>query len=217
MLFGPLALSFDYTHFAQVRKSVVNTADNKWILETVDQLPRLWNTITAALPSLQVQSGHRQLVDLAEAFRTGRRLEVPSPLPNRLLIPLVVMSHLAQYAKFLGRTGVEVDDRIDPFEASKSGRETLGLCTGLLSAFAVSSAGNRAEFEMYGAVAIRLGMLIGMAVDAQDATSELKASKSLGTAWNSAQAKEGMLSVMEDFPDVSQHLVEPHSRTALTQ
>ncbi|KND88239.1 Conidial yellow pigment biosynthesis polyketide synthase [Tolypocladium ophioglossoides CBS 100239] len=201
LLFGPLALSFDYTHFAQVRKAVMNTADNKWIFEIVAQLPRLWNTITAALPSLQVEPGHGQLVDLAEAFLTGRSLETPSPLPNRLLIPLVVISHLTQYAQFLGRTGVEVDERIDPFEKTKYGKETLGFCTGLLSAFAVSSAGNRAEFETYGAVAIRLGMLIGMAVDVQDATTELKASKSLGTYWSSVQAKEEMLHILEDFPD----------------
>ena len=210
LLFGPLALSFEYTHFAQVRQAVVDNANNMWMFEVYAQLPRLWNTITAALPSLQIESGHGQLVDLVEAFRTGRHLDIPTPLPNSLLIPLVVMSHLAQYAQFLERSCGEFDDRIDPFETSKSGKETLGFCTGLLSAFAVSSSRNRADFEIYGAVAIRLGMLIGMAVDAQDAT-ELNASKSLATAWSSVQGRQEMLRIMRDFPHVSLRRFEPHN------
>ncbi|RYP78383.1 hypothetical protein DL771_000568 [Monosporascus sp. 5C6A] len=200
LLFGPLALSFDSTQFAQVRKTVIDTDDNKWILETVARLPQAWDTITAAIPGLHVPPARGQLVDVAAAFQTGRPLETQYPLPNSLLIPLVVISHLTQYAEFLRRTSPEIDDRIEPFQASNRGKETLGFCTGLLSAFAVSSAESKADFETYGAVAIRLGLLIGLVVDAQDASSGLKASKSLSAAWNSAQAKEEMLRILEDFP-----------------
>jgi hypothetical protein len=131
----------------------------------------------------------------------GRPLETPYPLPNKVLIPLVVIFHLAQYTDFLGRTGVNVD------ETWKSPGETVGFCTGLLSAFAVATSANKTDFAKHGSVAIRLGLLVGMVVDAKEASSELNASKSLRAGWSSTQTKDEMMNIIKDFPDVRQY---PH-------
>ncbi|KYK53981.1 polyketide synthase [Drechmeria coniospora] len=202
LLFGPLALSFDSAQLSHVRKAVARTPGNEWMAETISQLPLLWAQITSALPTLQSETGRRELEDLADAFSTGRPLHTPYPLPNKLLIPLVVLSHLTQYAEFLTRTTAETDGRVDLFATSRNGRETLGLCTGLLSAFAASSASNKNDFEVYGAVAIRLAVLVGMVVDERDTdtASELPVAASLSVAWNSCHSREDIVETVREFP-----------------
>ncbi|KAI0010253.1 hypothetical protein F4779DRAFT_616829 [Xylariaceae sp. FL0662B] len=214
LLFGPLALSFDETAFTQIRKTVVENDDHHWILETIDGLPQHWKTITSSIPSLQNESGLSLLEDLKDALRTGRRLGTPFPLPNMLLIPLVIISHLTQYMTFVERSNTELDSRSDLFSTSTTNKETLGLCTGLLSAFAVSSTDSKEKFRKYGAVAVRLGMLIGMVVDAQDEVSE--PSKSLSTAWNSAENGEEMLRIVNSFPETYVSVNYDENRATVT-
>lgn len=207
LLFGPLALSFDEAAFAQVRKNVVENEDSRWVIDTIAEFPQIWKSLTTTIPSLKTASGLKQLEDLSDAFRTGRPLETPFPLPNKLLIPLVIVSHLTQYATFL-RNSTE-GEHVDPFTTSKTNRETLGLCTGLLSAFAVSSSGNSEQFKKYAAVAVRLAMLIGTVVDAQDAATE--PSKSLSAAWSSVESGEELKRIVKNFPEVSNSSLHCHS------
>ncbi|KAJ8124282.1 hypothetical protein O1611_g9359 [Lasiodiplodia mahajangana] len=195
LVFGPLSLSCNPAQFARVRRAVVDNAHKTWILNLVSQLPQVWKTISTALPTLQNDKGYKQVLDLAEAFRLGRPLEIPYPLPNKVLIPLVVIYHLAQYTDFLGRVGIDID------ETCKSPGENIGFCTGLLSAFAVATSGNKADLERHGAAAIRLGLLVGMVVDAREASSELNVSKSLRVGWGPTQTKDEMLSIIEEFPN----------------
>ena len=202
LLFGPLALSFDNAAFKQIRDTVTKGEDHQWVLETITELPHYSRMISAALPDLETGSSFKQLEDLKSAFLTQQSLEIPFPLPNAILIPLIVILHLTQYADHLKRYNTEIDERVDLFAASKKNDETLGFCTGLLSALAVSSADSKEDFRRYGATAVRLGLLIGMFVDAKDSKSELKTSKSLSTAWNSAGSKEELLRTLKEFPEV---------------
>lgn len=200
LLFGPLALSFDEAAFKQLRDTVTTIEDNAWIPKAIKELPDCWKTVTSSLPELKYEHQLRHLEDVKNAFETGCPLKTTYPLPNTILIPLVVIAHLTQYEAFLKRTTVESDDRIDLFASSKQGRETIGFCTGLLSAVAISSSGSTADFLHYGAVAIRLAMLIGMVVDAQDI--EVEESRSLSAVWNSPESGEQMMRIVESFPGV---------------
>ncbi|KAI0109236.1 putative polyketide synthase [Nemania sp. FL0031] len=195
LVFGPLSLSCNPAQVARVRRAVINNEHNAWILNIISQLPQVWKTIATAIPTLENDTAYKQVVDLAEAFRLGRPLEIPYPLPNKILIPLVVIYHLAQYADFLERVGIDID------EACKSPGENIGFCIGLLSAFAVAASRNKADLERHGAVAIRLGLLVGMVVDAREASSELNVSKSLRVGWSSTQTKDEMMSIIKEFPD----------------
>jgi hypothetical protein len=56
----------------------------------------------------------------------------------------------------------------------KNCTETLGLCTGLLSAVAVSSSVNKTQLHNYGAVAIRLAMTFGALVNTEDMETKLE-------------------------------------------
>jgi hypothetical protein len=201
LLFGSLSVSFDAAALTQLHKAITDTDGQRWMLEVIEELPGWWRAVTDVLqiPTSQAEAGQKQLEDLKGAFATGRQLTTSFPLPNKILVPLVVMLQLAQYAAFLARTAAEVDGRVDMFAASAPTTETLGLCTGLLSAFAVSSAGNREQFARYGAVAIRLGMLVGTVADMD---GDL-ASKCLSTEWNSPESHEEMLRILAKFPEVS--------------
>jgi hypothetical protein len=210
LLFGPLAVSFDEVAFTQLRRTIVQTESHHWIVDVIAELPQHWKTITAALPSLESGLRLKQLEGLKDAFQTGQQLDTSFPLPNTLLIPLIVISHLTQYVTFLEHTKVDLDHRIDLFTSSKRGKETLGFCTGLLSTIAVSSAGSTQQFRRYGAVAVRLGMLIGLLVDAQDSGSEFGRSKSLSVAWNSVESEEEMLRILDKYPQVRKYSSTTH-------
>ncbi|OLN89945.1 Iterative polyketide synthase CazM 11 [Colletotrichum chlorophyti] len=111
------------------------------------------------------------------------------PLPNTLLVPLVVAYQMTQYEAFINQVA------IDWAEVAPADMEALGLCTGLLTAFAASSAGGSKELlAKYGAVAMRLGLLVGMVVDAQDS---LEPARSLSVAWNSAESGREARRILE--------------------
>lgn len=68
-----------------------------------------------------------------------------------LLSPLVVISHSVEYVKYLECAhgdGQEQYDNSPPCQEL----ETLGFCTGLLSASAVASSKSQVQFEKYGAL-----------------------------------------------------------------
>jgi hypothetical protein len=199
LLFGPLALSFDAATVAQLRQNIIDNTNYRWMLHVLADLPQQWGMIVGDLPELEDAVGRAQVEDLAEAFQIGKPLDTPFPLPNKLLIPLVVLSHLTQYASYLERSNIEADDRVDIFAGSKANREAVGFCTGLLSAIAVSCSGSKEQFHTYGAAAVRLGMLVGVVVDAHDGSS----SRSLSVAWSSAESHEKMQSVFADIGNVS--------------
>ncbi|KAJ5918177.1 Type I Polyketide synthases (Type I PKS) [Penicillium verhagenii] len=215
-LFGSLALSFTDDSFSQLRKTILGSAEHGWALDTIVSLPLYWKTIVAAIPGLEAGTQLSKLEDLKEAFSTGQSLNTEFPLPNALLIPLVVSLHLTQYISFIKHTNAELDQSIDLFALSKSGQETLGLCTGLLSSLVVSSAGNKAQLLHYSAVAVRLGLLIGMVVDAQDAASEQGPSKSLTAAWNSAEKAEQMQSTLKKFSNTYVSVNYDEDRATIT-
>jgi Starter unit:ACP transacylase in aflatoxin biosynthesis len=205
LLFGPLALSFGEDSFHQIRSTLLETEDHQWILDTIAELPECLNTVIKECPKFQAAPGLKSLEDLNSWFKTGRIWQTPFRLPNILLNPLVVISQLTQYSKYLELANPKPEKGGDLYASSKHDRETLGFCTGLLSALAVSSSANRKQFQKYGAVALRLGMLIGMVVDTQDGLAETGEAVSFATVWNSVESGEEMARIVKSFPEVRQH------------
>jgi hypothetical protein len=146
----------------------------------------------------------RLLENLNDWFKTGNIPESAFVLPNTILTPLVIIAQLIQYASYLELSNPSAERGEDLYACSKDSRETLGFCTGLLSALIVSSSQNKGQIQRYGAVALRLGMLIGMVVDSQDASSEMGPSQSFATVWNSVEAGGQMARIVNSFPEVGQ-------------
>lgn len=135
-----------------------------------------------------------------------------------ILQPLVVLTQLTQYWRYLAHCRERVEDRstcasaadrqAELFARHLAGRtssQTLGFCTGLLSAFAVSTSRNKNDLQRYSAVAVRLAMRVGAVVDSQEAPRKRLGhgkSQSFATAWRNEQEAEVVSQVVEGlFPD----------------
>ncbi|KAK7724332.1 Type I Iterative PKS [Diaporthe eres] len=208
LLFSSLALSFDTATFHHFRKTVLGTNSLSWLTDALSTLVDECEAVFTEVPTLKRAHVHQQLLDLRDALANGRSLHVDGPLPNTVLVPLVVASHLAQYVAFLEHSGMTQEE----FVAKVDG-ETLGLCTGLLSAFAVASSHSKNDLEMYGAASVRLGMLVGLVIDLGEAVSP---SKSLSVGWSSLKAYEDMLRVLKDIPGAYESVAYDESRATVT-
>ena len=98
MLFGPQALSFQEDLFHQLKSIVLENAENRWILDTLAELPSLLKTFLEKFPKLQATSGVQLLEDLNDWFKTAKVPPASFELPNVLLSPLVVLTQLTQYS-----------------------------------------------------------------------------------------------------------------------
>lgn len=186
LLFGSQALSFNTDAFKELCSNLQSTSEQQWILEAIVSFPECWNAFVKQFPKYDVvERAHDLLNDMNEWFQIGSMesaFMIPAPgstksnlrLPNLVLSPLVVITHLVEYMKFLD---------INPGQSPFLG--TLGFCTGVLSAFTVAVSKDRNEVRKYGAKALRLAMLIGGMVDAQEVLDASGPATALATAWSS--------------------------------
>lgn len=205
-LFGPQALSSGDSSLNTLRKTLVDSHNSRWVLEVVAELASHWENMVKSFPTLQHIPGEKLLRDLNSWFETGNGNVAFPHLPNILHTPLVVLTQLTQYSRYLQLSLSDTSEDIGNLQAAHAGRnvETVGFCTGLLSAMAVSSSSDMATFQQYGAVAVRLAVLIGALVDAQDASDRLHGkSKSFAIGWGSQSVVDEMTRIIDRFPEVS--------------
>lgn len=200
LLFGSQALSFDTKDFNELFVKVRNTPEHAWIDGAIASLPECWASFVNAFPKYGANEGTLEaLVELNESFQAKRLPALMEPLPNAVLGPLVVITHLVEYIQYLAMTASR------PMNI----QGVLGLCTGLLSAFAVSSSSDHEELRTQGANAVRLAMMIGGMVDAQEVLDSSGKSRTLAASWTGDQIGEHIERVLGDFPDVNNPLIPP--------
>ncbi|KAL7625008.1 hypothetical protein AAE478_004222 [Parahypoxylon ruwenzoriense] len=236
LLFGPQAVSFNRQSLDKLRHTLLEgTIGKHWVLNTVAELPRYWDTLTEKIPKIKgTVQGEKLLADLSlwlqQATLGDNGKGELEDLPNLVLTPLVVLTQLTQYWRYLEfnrssrGNGANIDLQADLITRQKDGEttrvETLGFCTGLLSAFAVASARNQDEFEQYGAVAVRLAMLVGALVDAQESWNKdlgRGPSKSYATAWRNTQQGEEMRRIIDNlFPEAYISVLYDEARATVT-
>ncbi|KAK1248838.1 hypothetical protein MKX08_007058 [Trichoderma sp. CBMAI-0020] len=203
LLFGPQCLSFDSEALTQLRSLVVESHSSIW-LDTISELPSYWKTLVSKFPALAALGGGDQLQELNVFFKTGTITPALIQLPNVVLTPIVVLTHLAHYVRYVEQqvssTGGDAEDVFASF--AQRHIETLGFCTGLLSAFAVASSSKRSELQQYGAAAIRLAMLVGAIVDAQEAPgSAYGPSELFSVSWNTPETGDKIKEILDLFPE----------------
>jgi hypothetical protein len=205
LLFGPQALSFTEESLQRVRVALSDTAENAWMRQVVEQLPEYTNQVAKKLPRLEATPAAR----LQDGLKDWLKIEecmVPATsksLPNALLTPLVVLDQLAQYSQYVKLAHVETGLGADRYGPQPRRIRSLGFCTGLLSAIVVSSASNKAEFERYAMVAVRLAAVIGALVDAEDAIGQYGESKSFSAVYHYSQQEMHLKNILQEFPEVS--------------
>ena len=222
LLFGSQAVSFDDQDLKRVRSAILGHDPNEehhvqpssWLLDTIRNLHDDWIRIEeAGIPRGSAGGEGRQDQDgppiekLIEWINTGRspwagtESTMPRLIPNSILGPLVVINHLVEYSQFASVTwardgGASERKWVLPSENI----ETIGFCTGILSAIAVSCSRSQGDLQRHGSAAIRLAMLIGTFIDVQN---NLKGFESVAVAWKAPhQSLDDLLKLIQDFPGV---------------
>ena len=204
LLFGPQALSFSEESFQRVRSALTGNPDSAWMREVVAELPECTRRISEQFPKLQATPA-ATLQDSLKAWletNTSPTKATFKSLPNALLTPLVVLDQLTQYAQYVQLAHVEAGLGLDLYGPQPRNIRTLGFCTGLLSALAVSSASTQAEFRKYAAVSVRLAALIGAVVDAEDAIGQYGEAKTFSTVCHSSEQEMELQNILQEFPQV---------------
>lgn len=208
IIFGPQAMSFDVASFNALRSRLLNNAQHQWVLQTIAALPGEWAAVSNNVAILKNYDGAKLLSNLNDWLKTGNVPSSTSHFPNILLAPMVATDHLISYLDFLQAAFPDLRNHQELPESAKSSLETLGLSLGTLSAFAVSSSSTIADIQKYGAIAMRLAMLVGAVGDAED-LSRMSAERALSFSpfWKSPALHDVMLDTLEAVPDVSHALM----------
>ncbi|KAI1171111.1 putative polyketide synthase [Nemania sp. FL0916] len=195
LLFGTVTDAHNADTIGDLRVLLDNKSHLEWIRETVSGLPGYWDLLVEKIPAIDGSyEGRQMLVDFDRWLRHGFSPEEESVvLRNTVIIPLVVIVGLAEFWQHVESRNPGCEDPLQAFHtqlrADKESRaESIGLCAGMLTAYAVASSHTRRDFEEYGAVAIRLAMMIGVATDAQDAWHE--PAKLYVAAWRTPEQGE---------------------------
>ncbi|KAH8594185.1 hypothetical protein B0O99DRAFT_687826 [Bisporella sp. PMI_857] len=212
-LFGPHVGTFTRQSMNKLVRPLSQNPRRDWILDTVAKLPEYWDVLTSNIPDVARDvDGPRYLAELDSWLRHGAA-DLPHDdenLPSIIVGPLVVLIQLTQYWRHLEITRADdtytADLQADLVALNKHQAgpkvEILGFCAGLLAALAVASASNQQEFQEYGAVAVRLAMLIGALIDAQeewDKGSGKGSSASYAIAWRGEKQEEDMTRIINDL------------------
>ena len=191
-LFGSQALAFTPADFLRIQAAASQHPHLQWVSTAVAELPDVVERYSQTNPLPQ-----KILADarsFSQWFSTGicPYNARPLALPNVVLTPLVVLGHLIEYTQLIQTTTA----------APEPESEAFGLCTGLLSAFAVAASRNADDIARYGSVALRLAALIGAIVDAQEDQVAAGPSKSFATAWNNPLTHDQVADLAAAVPNV---------------
>lgn len=217
LLFGPQALSFQEDSLDFLREQISNSPSNAWVKAAVAELPQYATCYTTRIKRLQKSHVVENVQELAELLQPGRDSPARANLPNSILTSLVVLHHLAQFTKFIEADGTCATKlSSDEWLSKLKKTETVGFCSGQLSAAVVSSARNHIDFQVLGAVALRLAVLIGALVDAVDAEPLLGRSKSFSLLWNTPEQKQELDNVLASEPEAYASVYYDQSRLTVT-
>ncbi|TVY50464.1 Citrinin polyketide synthase, partial [Lachnellula cervina] len=217
LLFGPQDPDINEAYTKKLRSALLETSSLEWVLDATTSLSQHWQSISKTLPELLASPGQKHLEALNEWLRRGKFPKELFPLPNIIVTPLVVITHLVQYLAFLKEVHPELapGDRLQA--ALKLPTETVGLCTGMLSSAAVASSENLAQLEKHGAVAIRMAMAIGASVDAGDVGSDLKGKwQSVAVGWTSPDARNELARILKGFPEAYLSVISEEKLATVT-
>ncbi|TVY48604.1 Citrinin polyketide synthase [Lachnellula occidentalis] len=217
LLFGPQDPDINEAYTKKLRSTLLETPSLEWILEATMGLIQHWQSISQTLPELLASPGQKHLEALNEWLRRGKFPQELFPLPNIIVTPLVVITHLVQYLGFLKEVHPELAASDSLQAALKLPTETVGLCTGMLSSAAVASSENLAQLEKHGAVAIRMAMAIGASVDAADVDTDLKGKwQSVAVGWKSVDARKELAKILKGFPEAYLSVISEEKLATVT-
>ncbi|KAK4447396.1 hypothetical protein QBC34DRAFT_382353 [Podospora aff. communis PSN243] len=237
LLFGPHVGVFTKQSMSKFVRQLQHSVHREWILDTTASLTEHFEGLGKEIANIPSSiPGRRQLADLDSWLQYGPDAITSSlddgNLPSIVVGPLVVLVQLTQYWRYLELTtaapaselGANTDLQLELVSQQKQQGsekvESLGFCAGLLAAVAVASAHDKREFQKFGAVAVRLAMLTGALVDAQeiwDRSSGKGGSVSYAVGWRGKKQGEDVARIVKDLsPNAYIAVVYDEGRATIT-
>src|SRR6187402_968115 len=140
LVFGPQTILPSLEVLAELRNDLIGNPRFAGILQTVNDLPKLWESLIEFDPSLSHVPGARYLKDLSQWLVDGIFPHHLESSPNVFALPVTVLLQLTLYIRYLSRFEGPDSHRlvIDGLKASG----IQGFCVGFLAAIAVACSEN---------------------------------------------------------------------------
>lgn len=195
LLFGPVSVQPSQVHLSQLRTSIMEKTNLKFMSELINELPSLWSTVVQAVPELDSVPGAEQLKQLRQ-FLTSGKLPKADALSNVIVAPLTVISHIADVLSQQRDLGKATFPRFENVQ---------GFCLGFLTAIAFASSQDATEFQHFASVAVRLAVCVGSVVDLDELACEDPSDRSASVAirWRSMTGRDDLENILRDYPNVS--------------
>ncbi|KAI0432332.1 hypothetical protein F5Y09DRAFT_153540 [Xylaria sp. FL1042] len=134
------------------------------LMEAVRDLDSLWTEMTAQDPALEDIDGKSTVRKLEGLLSGTVNEDISDERHNIWIVPITILNHVMQYLSFIDHIGVASHSCVMENVAANGGVQ--GLCAGLLSAQAVSSAMTVEDIVALSCTSLRLAFCIGAYVDA---------------------------------------------------
>ena len=205
-LFGPQVTNWTTETLSSLQFALLDNPKLDFLKQALLDLPSLWHLLESH--ALHGFSGAEKLQELQD-FATGAQNLDPQNLTNTQLSSLTVVSHAINFIQTTESSSSK--DGVLDFPAAQ------GFCVGFLSAAALASANDWAEFESNFSNAVRLAACIGLIIDAE---RSLRPAQSRATAvhvrWKSAEDRTHLETCLDSIPEVSDLLSLKSSKLSPT-
>ncbi|MCJ1352385.1 MAG: hypothetical protein MMC33_002369 [Icmadophila ericetorum] len=201
IVFGPQTSLPPIEYLSQLRLVLLNDHRLVKLLAAIRDLPNLWTILVASDPDLNQVPGLQALQDIDNWIDSGKFPTQASEqlLPNVLLTPLIVITHIVEYFSYLKRFETSVSHSQIIKSTQNGGIQ--GFCIGLLAAIALACSQNEEEVGALGAIALRLSVCIGAYVDlgGQFANAPCE-TLCLTVRWSQAEVKDQISNILQQYP-----------------
>jgi hypothetical protein len=201
LVFGPQTNLPSPEVLAELRQKLIETSRLNELVKAINDLPRLWETLTRFDPSLSQVPGVECLVDLQQWLNDGVFPQYSEDLPNVSALPLTVILQILLYVHYLDQLQIN-DAQRHVLQQIKAGG-TQGFCVGFLSAIVISCSENEREIAEIGTVAIRLAMCVGAYVD-RDGPFAVPPNKTscIAVRWRTGFREDEVVEIVQAYRDV---------------
>ena len=197
-LFGPQVTYWTHEELSELQSVLLETASLDFLSKTLEQLPSVWSRFERRFSDSGFQGGAR-LRALAE-FATGKSIPDPKLLNNTILAPLTVVSQVVDFVQ--NSLGQDQNSSLLDSQAAQ------GFCIGFLSAAALAAAHDWSDFQRNISNALRLAALIGLVIDAEDASHDVQdRGTAISVHWKTAADRAHVETLLDVFANVSLNLL----------
>ena len=172
----------------------------RFLSETLTSFPSLWSSLEERCDLLKFVDPEK--LQTLHDFAAGKSVPDPKNFSNIQWAALTVIDHVID---FVGKS-VDVDDVISTAEALRlpNYQTVQGFCIGFLTAAAVSSSLDWADFERNASNSLRLAVCIGAFIDVEDQMRDSTGrNTALSVRWKTDFEMAYLEACLEIVPDVS--------------